>query len=337
MCDRSDLKVEILSPLYRSLYLKNKKIKVNGRWIPVSARILGIINNLIAQNKKTYKADLVHETYYSSNQTVPGNHKVLITIHDMIHELFPQYYGLLDQTSKIKKDAARRADHIICVSENTKRDVVRLYNINPEKISVIHHGHELNVTPFEGRVVQEPFILFVGSRSRYKNFDKLIDVYFSNKIISKNFKLVFFGDSKLSNNETQIVKKHDPDRSRIHFISGNDKILATLYNTAELFVNPSLYEGFGLTTLEAMSFGCPVVCSNTSCMPEIVGDAAVQFDPLSNESMSRALIEVLFDATTKKTLKTKGFDRASQFTWKCCADKTFQLYSNTIGNEIVNS
>lgn len=337
IAETSTAEVKVLSPVYFNAYLTSKSpdVKVAGLKMPMikfSHNIYGAVNQALAGPLlHWFKPDLVHETYYVSMPVKPRKYKVVVTVYDMIHELFPTDFPADDSTRKDKASAIARADHVICISEHTRRDLVNLLGVPHEKTSVIHLGFSLRTGG--GRVdipVRRPFLLYVGTRSGYKNFACLLQAYATSGTLKKTLDLVAFGGGAITAKEAELVRQLGIPPENLRQIQGGDDVLAGLYRCATALVYPSLYEGFGIPPLEAMSFDCPVVCSNTSSMPEVVGDAALLFDPLSAEALGQALVAVLEDAGLRQALITKGRERIKNFSWDKCAQETMTVYKQVL-------
>jgi len=300
-----------------------------GKMIYLNTRIGYIINYIskIFQNihNKIYKPDIIHCTYYSRNIKKIKGTKLVVTVFDMIHELFADQYSKFDCTSANKRRSVKVADHIICISEQTKKDLIRLFGVDEKKISVTMLGFSLPKTHTVNLIFDKAFILFVGSRKSYKNFKSLFIAYASNAELFSNYNLIAFGGEPFSKDELSMLADFKLSGNVIH-ISGDDSKLAFYYMNASIFVYPSMYEGFGIPPLEAMSFGCPVACSNVSSIPEVVGDAAAKFDPESVKSIESALLKVLKDPNYKSDLIRRGRERVKLFSWESCADQTFEIY-----------
>ena len=327
---------KIVSPLFVNEYLLASRLPVAGIHVPQIRRTRWLYRELnrwmapIAM--RHFNPDLVHETYYSQVTVAPRRAKVVITVHDMIHELFPTDFPKWDATTKEKASAVKRADHIICVSENTREDLIRILDVDSTKTSVVHHGYELSQGPAGIRRCNEPYILFVGSRGGYKNFDSLLQAYAASGPLHKNFRLVAFGGGLLTAREQSRVEELGGGKWDVLHFSGGDGVLADLYSFAEVFVYPSHYEGFGIPTLEAMSCACPVICSNRSALPQVVGDAAEFFDPESIESLIDALNHVVFDSSFRRTLIGRGHHRCAGFSWSKCVEETLEVYRRVIAS-----
>lgn len=258
----------------------------------------------------------------------------------MIHEKYPQHYARHDPIARWKQRAVKAADTIICISENTRKDLLTHYDtVPPEKVSVTHLGFDAlgallpdePAASFRTRALGAdiPYILFVGHRAGYKNFAGLLQAYSNSAWLHQNFALLCFGGGAFTPAEQALVAS-SPAPERVRQMGGSDAVLASCYRHAALFVYPSLYEGFGIPPLEAMSMDCPVACSNTSSIPEVVGDAAAYFDPSSLESMRTVLEDVLGTSTVTADLVQRGQARRTQYSWRRCAEQTVDIYRATL-------
>ena len=202
-----------------------------------------------------------------------------------------------------------------------------------ERISVIHHGHgSLGLRAAAAPAPPpRPFLLHVGPRLGYKNFDALLEAYAGSPAMVADFDLVAFGGGPWSLAERSRARSLGLDPARLRLASGGDEALARLYATASLLALPSLHEGFGIPVLEAMSFGCPVACSAASALPEVAGEAARYFDPRDPGSIREAIEEVLGSPALRESLRAKGAARAAQFSWERAARATAQVYASVAG------
>ena len=339
LSEKNGIDVTVASPLYVNEYLKKspKILKVFGmhvRQIPKTGRILRAINHLIVFLLVRYlRPNVFHETYYSSKRLAPKTSKVVLTVYDMIHERFSDQFSPLDSTIREKAIAVKRADHIICISEQTRKDLIELLEVNPAKTSVVHLGFSLTCHPSSIRkldTLKRPFLLYVGARFGYKNFESLVKAYAESVYLKNNFDLVCFGGGVFTNRESSMIQQLNLDFHKVRQVSGSDEDLAGYYGAATAFIYPSLYEGFGIPPLEAMSFDCPVICSNLSSIPEVVGDAAEMFDPYDIKSIQSSIERVVQDEELKKELIRNGKERIKQFSWERCAQETLEVYSKVI-------
>jgi len=281
-------------------------------------------NFLFKRFVKNTNPDIYHQTYYKHlNKDFKG--KRIITVYDMTHELYPNLFSALDKTPQWKEVSIPKADGIICISDSTRKDLLNKFNITPEKVTVIYLGFS-GVEEFEKeRKIDSPYILFVGDRVGYKNFSILLKCFATNNNIKKNFKLICFGRYNFTKEENEVIKKFRIE-DKVKYLKGCDKLLANLYYNASVFVYPSKYEGFGIPPLEAINYGCPVVASNSSSIPEVVGDAGLYFNPDSVEELEGKIELVLGDDLLRKDLIEKGYKQKEKFSWDNCSEETLKFY-----------
>ena len=284
---------------------------------------------------RSMNPDIIHETYYYPRHIGPRSARRVLTIYDMIHEKFASDFHTSDKTSSYKALAATRADHIICISESTRRDVVEILGVPIDQTSVIHLGYGLmecdsEISEAPKLSPKSPFLLYVGNRGGYKNFLMLLRALANSKQLRTQFRLICFGGGAFSGAEIKAIRSCGLGTDQVIHLGGHDRVLANLYRKASAFIYPSLYEGFGIPPLEAMSFGCPVVCSNTSSIPEVVGNAGEYFDPRNPESMRLAIERVLASNEVQEDLRVKGRLRLTAFSWDRCAAETLETYNKLI-------
>ena len=265
----------------------------------------------------------------------------VVTIHDCIHLMFPQYLpsrlALTYARTSIAL-AARRATRVLTVSESSKRDILRFVDVPADKIDVIYNAYDerFGVEPREEDVIRvreryqlhDPFVLYAGNVKPHKNLERLIEAF--NLVRTRGLehvKLVLIGDeiSKYAALR-RAVHKHQLHQY-VRFLGYlPEETLAVMYRLAGVFVFPSLYEGFGLPPLEAMASGTPVVTSNVSSLPEVAGDAAVLVDPYHPEAIADGIERVLGDETLRRDLRAKGLARARQFSWEASVTRVREIY-----------
>ena len=265
---------------------------------------------------------IVHHTYYPF---VPFETRrpVVTTIHDLCDERLGRGPAAR-RRSMIKRRAAERADLIIAVSEATKRDIADYWGLPEQRIMVAHHGVRQFCTPVTGSFIDDPFLLFVGRRSGYKNFGNAVKAY-QRAGLHKELALLCFGGDPFSATETALLEQLGLGK-RVIYTSGGDAELHRAYSDALALVYPSLFEGFGLPLLEAMICGCPVVCGNHSSLPEVGGDAVFYADTGDIEALASALKRLAFDNALRSELAARGRRRAATFTWAASADAHLQAY-----------
>lgn len=328
-------KVEIYAPLYINEYLAkpiaalHKGIKIprlSGSGRAAAWGIDSALSYLLSAFR--HSDDIFHETYYSGVDCCPRLAKRIITVHDMIYEMFPDQFPEKDRMRQRRKHAILRADHVICVSDNTRRDLLNLLPISEDKTSVIYHGCSIDKkAKNKSFPIRKPYILYIGKRGRYKNFDLLLLAFANSSKLKKDFMLVCFGGGSFNSVEQKRITALCLSPQDVTHVHSDDVDLAGLYGKAAGFVYPSLYEGFGIPLLEAMVMSCPVICSRASSFPEVVGNAAELFDPHDDESLRDAIERVVFSTEYKNSLVSRGCDRSKLFSWDRCAKETIMAYA----------
>jgi glycosyltransferase involved in cell wall biosynthesis len=308
--------------------------KFRSRFFKFIIRFFGLLVGDIFL--RFHSPDIIHESYYLPFGLGSKKTKRVLTIYDMIHEKFPNQFSTSDKIRSYKAVAAKRADHIICISESTRKDVIEILNIEPSKISVVHLGFnppQLTYVNngFNFNNIRKPFLLFVGNRSGYKNFIGLLNAFAKSNLLKSQYQLVCFGGPPFDDEESLImnVLGLKVGRQVLHF-SGDDDLLFEFYRRAKAFIYPSLYEGFGIPPLEAMACGCPVICSNTSSIPEVVGNAGKFFNPYDITAMSLAIENIVSSSFRMDCLRELGRERLLKFSWERCALETAKIYKNLL-------
>lgn len=290
------------------------------------------------------KPDLFHAPHYVVSPFT--RRPFVVTIHDCIHLRFPQYLPnrrALTYARAMMRMAVRRSERILTVSQASRDDIVQLLGVSADKIEVIPNGidERLARPPSEEEIarvrqrfqLQDRFVLYAGNIKPHKNVDRLIEAF---SILKQEHpgetKLVIIGDET----SKYPILRRLVHRHRLHqhvrflgFVP--DETLAALYRLASVFVFPSLYEGFGLPPLEAMALGTPVVTSNVSSLPEVVGDAALLIDPMDPHAIATAMARLLTDATLRDDLIDRGFKRVQDFSWARSAARTREVYAEVAG------
>lgn len=291
--------------------------------------IRGMNRTYTSAYARCFSPNIVHESYYPSrNRHWPAGSKIVTTVHDMIHELYPDNFLAIDRTPEFKQRAVDNADLVICVSENTRSDLVRQTGLNASKTIVVHHGADhLRAQPRPPpQLNDKPYLLYVGSRTGHKNFSCLLKAFTGEQYLWKNLDLVCFGGGPMTAFElSEIQEAATPSTNVIH-IDGSDSTLCALYQHARAFVYPSKYEGFGIPPLEAMSQGCPVISSNVSSMPEVLGNAAEFFPPDDFLALQESIMKVVTNEHWRKYLVSRGSEHVKDYTWKKCAEQTLAAY-----------
>lgn len=252
---------------------------------------------------------------------------VVITVHDMIQELFPNMVASSAQQVEEKRKAIQAAQAIICVSENTKKDLLERYKLSEDRVVVTHLASELDVNLAYGSelVSSRPYFLYVGSRYTYKNFDGLLLAFSKAVSVQPDILLCVVG-VPFNEFEGKRISELNLTNHIENYGQVSDRYLAKLYRCSVAFVYPSLYEGFGIPLLEAMACGTAVVASNCSSIPEVVGDAGILFSPKAVTDLADILLLLLNSATERDRLIDKGFQRAKQFSWHKTTAQTVEIY-----------
>jgi glycosyltransferase involved in cell wall biosynthesis len=288
-------------------------------------------------------ANLFHAPHYVLPPLTPC--RSVVTIHDCIHLRFPEYLpnrlGYAYARSFLWV-AAHRSAHVFTVSEASKRDILSYFRIPESKISVIYNAiderfHEEPPADEVERVrdryqLNDPFVLYAGNIKPHKNIERLIEAFhILRRGELEHVKLLIIGDE---------ITKYAGLRRAVHryklhkhvrfFGFVPDATLAILYRLARVFVFPSLYEGFGLPPLEAMASGTPVVTSNVSSLPEVVGDAAMLIDPYEPEAIAGAVRRVLLDDRLRDDMRERGLARAREFSWDRSIRRVRAIYDRVL-------
>lgn len=276
------------------------------------------------------KYNVLHPTYYTSLAGRNWNSyhcPVVLTVYDMIHERFS---GMMDPTGahcEEKRRAIQAAQSILCISEHTKRDLMEYYAVPESKIIVTYLAAELNADLSYGEepIPERPYFLYVGNRAPYKNFDGLLQALSHIVASQSEFALCIVG-SPLTDEEYRMIADLKLSQYIEYYGHVNDNHLAKLYRCSLAFVYPSLYEGFGIPPLEAMQCGTIVVASDTSSIPEVVGDAGILFDPHRIKDLTEILLGVLNGSSMREDIIAKGYQRAKEFCWEKTVNQTVGVY-----------
>lgn len=278
--------------------------------------------------------DLIHPTHNNAIEILPyiGKTPLVITVHDMMHELFAKDFPASDPSSERKRIFARRADRIIAISECTKNDLVKIFNINPDKIDVIHHGNSLKLPPHADSIelnLPEHYVLYVGGRNGYKNFTRFAKAFAILATQDSQIRMICAGGGAFSPSELEMLHQLGiAEKCEQRWVS--DTELAVMYNRSKAFVYPSEYEGFGLPILEAFECGAPVLCSRASCFPEVAGKGALYFNPQDIEEMAVTMQQTITSKFQQESLQQAGKLRIQDFSWKKTAEKTLATYLNAM-------
>ena len=317
----------------------------NFRAIPEPARNYSIGEQLrIPLALRREGVSLFHAPHYVLPPLVTC--RSVVTIHDCIHLMFPQYlpnrFAYAYARTSIAL-AARRATRVLTVSESSKRDILRFVDTAADKIDVIYNAYDerFGVEPREEDVVRvreryqlhDEFVLYAGNVKPHKNLERLIQAF---DLVRKrgldHLKLILIGDEISKYAALRRAVHHYQLHKYVRFLGYlPEETLAVMYRLAGVFVFPSLYEGFGLPPLEAMASGTPVVTSNVSSLPEVAGDAALLVDPYNAGSIADGIYRVLTDETLRRDLRRRGLIRAQQFSWEASVRRVREIYREIAG------
>lgn len=299
---------------------------------PYHAPVHPVLDCLNARYRRSAgRVDLIHHTYYRANhlQEYDGRARVC-TIYDMIPEHFPEMFPR-GNPHRDKKQFTETCDAILCISETTKRDLVRLYGDQDKPVLVTYLGVDkqffrpgpVHSTP------GKPYVLFVGSRKGYKNFQLLAQAFSRVSADLPNLHLMCVGGGRFTPGEKSVLADLSI-LNRSHQASPSDAELPAFYSQASVFCYPSRYEGFGLPLVEAFASGCPAVVADTPCLVEIADAAADIVSPDNADELAEAIARIVRDSTHRDILVAAGRQRASSFTWEATARNTVSAYEQVL-------
>ena len=300
-------------------------VPTNGRAIVVPGSDRGFSLFTLPKLASAHRADVVHVQYtVSPFFRVP----VVTTIHDVSYFVEPNWFGLKDRTilRRTVPAACRRAARVLAPSETCREEILSFIDVAPEKVRVTLEGtpNRLGSVPedslgLEAVAVKNPFVLLVGGASPRKNLPGAIEAVREARRGLPDLRLLVTGALSSKPDEAWVLAPGPL----------SDGVLAAAYRRAHALLHPSFHEGFGLTLLEAMAFGCPVVASDRGAIPEIAGSAASLFDVEDTEGMARALVD-LFNPVKRETMTEEGLRRAASFTWAETARATVEAYREAV-------
>lgn len=281
---------------------------------------------LLAQNP----VDVFHVPHYNAPLGLRGS--LAVTVHDLIHLRFPPSRLAYLYARGMFEAVLRKARRVIADSEHTKKDILELIGIREEKIRVIYPGvdEEFSPAPSGEEPADEltgvPYVLYVGNLRPTKNIGTLMEAFEITQRKIPEIRLILAGKDFMPERTRSYAQEHGVQ------VAGevNRPKLLKLYRRARIFVFPSLYEGFGLPPLEAMACGTPVICSNAASLPEVVGGAAMVFNPRSAMQLSDLIYGLWNDEVKRRELSERGIKRAAEFSWHKCADRVLQVYSECL-------
>jgi glycosyltransferase involved in cell wall biosynthesis len=273
------------------------------------------------------RPDLMHPTYYGASylrreRSCP----LVVTVHDMMPELFPNLFPSGNPHQE-KQDYVRRASLVLCISESTRRDLIKVYGPIASPTVVTHLGVSSRFASGALRPAWLPdeYLLFLGTRSGYKDFLVALESFAELAPKQPGTALLTIGGGPFGEGEEALIARWGL-RNRVFQHESSDEELPGILSGASAFVLPSRYEGFGLPTLEAMACGTPVVLADSSALPEVGGDAALYFAPGDSSALAAELLRLLSDPELQSVLSRRGRKRAARFTWRQTAERTAAAY-----------
>ena len=297
-------------------------------------------NSSIEKKEKLMgSVDIIHSTAYMIPELF--NARLVVTIHDLSFLIFPEYHTKENYELVLSNliYLNSRPDMVICDSLQTKKDVIKYFHVPEEKLIVIYLGvddsfREEIDSDFRKKILEKygltgKYLLCVASVEPRKNFLRIINVFseFIKQEEYKEYSLVCVGGRGWKNIEIYSLVKQKNLEGKIKFLRSIEECeLAPIYNQAEIFLYPSLYEGFGLPVLEAMACAVPVITSNVSSLPEVASDAAILVNPYSEKDIYTAVCSLLENGSLRKKLISKGLDRVREFSWEKTARETLKVY-----------
>lgn len=296
----------------------------------------------IPREKFLNNLDLIHVTTFVTPPNYKG--KLVTTIYDVTFKTYPEFHtpANVHHCDSGTRTAVERADAIITISQNSKKDIVEIYKCSPEKIHVTLLGYEEKFKPCSDEAkklaiknkyqIKNNFLLSVGTIEPRKNLLGTLRAYLSlPEKLRDNLSIIVAGNKGWLNSQLFSFVEENNLKDKVKFLGFVDENdLPTLYSLATIFIYPSFYEGFGLPVIEAMAGGCPVICSNTSSLPEVAGNAAELIDPYNQSQFNQALKNLLTDEKKREKMREKGLKHCRDFSWRKCARQTLDIYQNLL-------
>ena len=271
--------------------------------------------------------DIFHATFFDDYfLSYIGKKPFVVTVHDMMPEIYPQFFPSPYPESLRKKSLCEKAAAVIAVSENTKKDLIRIMNIPESKIHVIYHGGPNIREIGTYAIINKPYFLYVGQRDAYKNFERTLRDFSSFSCIYQNVYLVCTGKPFTAYEQSLVDSLRL--RDKIIYYRPTDEEMLNLYAHAIAFIYPSLYEGFGMPILEAFACGCPVLLNSRSCFPEIAQDAAIYFESDGQNSNLADKFKLIYMMSKEERSKMieRQKSRLRSFSWAQSSQKLYEIY-----------
>ncbi len=325
--------VEISTAMHINSYLRRSDVN-SGMYLPFSpnrvkmSKLMSSLNKQHSLNLTKKKSfGISHETFYRGGVQFLATRYRVTTVYDLIREKFTINWDGFTA----KQLALTRADAVICISQSTANDLQHYYKVDPRKISVVHlgvSGRFFSQDDYQKEQSSLSQLLYVGGRDGYKDFKTLVLAFSQSNYLRDNFRVLVFG-VKFTKEEVNLMKSLKVIRFFDH-AAGRDEALISAYRSSVGLVITSIYEGFGLTALEAMMAGCPVISSGGGSLDEITGGLDFRFEPSNPESLTQAIMGLVNKPHSLKDLKGRALRHAQAFSWSKTAKETLNIYKNLI-------
>jgi len=328
--ERDEFKVLLPLQYSTNYYIRDLPQQMNytiGRALLYKQRRRTRWNRKLAKKKiANSDFDIFHPTYFNPYFLDYLRKPMIVTVHDMIYENFPDLFPEAEEVIRDKQKLINSADQIIAISEFTKQQVIKHFPGTQSKITVIYHGLPNEMTSPSNIHLPHKYLLYVGDRAAvYKNFISFLETIAPILTISNDLHLICAGGGPFTEPELNQIKKLKITGKTLQ-IRASDHQLVQLYQQAIAFIYPSLQEGFGLPMLEAFKNECPIACSDTSCFPEVGGKAVTYFDPLDIHAMRQKISQLIYDPDLRQLQKTEGLKQLRKFTFENSLDQTIACY-----------
>jgi len=299
-----------------------------GKWPELGDRLTWF------QKKNLLAPDLVHLTYYipiGSKRISTYRAPIVVTVFDLIHELVLNA-GKDTDIMRAKREAIDQAKAVICISENTRRDLLRVYQCDENKVHAIPLASSIELRPSSYSATNnvDPYLIYVGTRWPYKNFPRALEAFAAVRRGGLKIDLVVVGPAFSGDELERLSRLGIKSYVRnVGYVS--DEVLGGLYQGAVALIYPSIYEGFGLPLLEAMTCETVIIAAKTSSIPEVIGKAGVLFDPYSVDELCHAIAKVVDDIAFRNNLIAEGRNQIKKFSWDRTVQETVEVYANVGG------
>jgi glycosyltransferase involved in cell wall biosynthesis len=310
------------------------------RTLPV---LMTLGNGILGRLAKRHDLDLIHDPNgIAPFIGLPGNVPGIVTLHDAFPFVHPESHNWLDNWRYrwYLPSALRKTSQVITVSESSRSDLETHLGLDSDRISVIPEGVDPRFSPtsapnghevLKKYGVTSPYLLYVGALNGRKNIARMLEAFSIAREQHPDYTLVIAGKKQWKTKSIDEAMSNRDLQRTVHFTGYvDDDDLPELYRSATAFLFPSLYEGFGLPPLEAMACGTPVITSDISSLPEVMGNAALMVDPLDVLSLSNAIKRVLSDPVLRQSMIGRGLTRANDFRWENSAEQTMSLYERVL-------